>query len=264
MKLWIDFDRRPHVSQWQWQLCTLRTDSSTALTTRPSAVFAIKPLHRCFSPFLPRINSFLRVFRHKLISTLRPRSNYLLTFLKDPTPKNKATNPKKQARQMEPPAAPVLEHEYAEETQGATQQASQYAAYGNAVHPMESPFFGCLQPCNTALRRIDFQKTQPNNAIGRGPTNNFILPGMRISACLALPWCSISPIASFLCAVLTTRFYPFFSLGEQASIIVRSCGMDARIAIPKSSCTTTRRTVPGYVSSPLPQPRARLTPRVRM
>lgn len=83
---------------------------------------------------------------------------------------------------MEPPAAPILEPEYAEETQGATQQASQYAsAYGNAVHPMESPFFGCLQPCNTALRRIDFQKTQPHNAIGRGASNNFILPGMRIS-----------------------------------------------------------------------------------
>ncbi|KAI9455364.1 kinase-like domain-containing protein [Lactarius psammicola] len=82
---------------------------------------------------------------------------------------------------MEPPA-PILEHEYAEETQGATQQASQYASlYANSVHPMESPFFGCLQPCNTALRRIDFQKTQPHNAIGRGPVNDFVLPGMRIS-----------------------------------------------------------------------------------
>ena len=115
---------------------------------------------------------------------------------------------------MEPPTAPVLEHEYAEETQGATQQASQYAAYGNPVHPMESPFFGCLQPCNTALRRIDFQKTQPHNAIGRGPGNNFILPGMRISACLALPWPSILPISSFSCALLTTRFCPFFFGGH--------------------------------------------------
>lgn len=89
---------------------------------------------------------------------------------------------------MEPPAAPILEHEYAGETQGATQQASQYTSfYTNSVHPMESPFFGCLQPCNNALRRIDFQKTQPQNAIGRGPNNSFILSGMRISACVPLP-----------------------------------------------------------------------------
>ncbi|KAH9083330.1 CAMK/RAD53 protein kinase [Lactarius deliciosus] len=76
----------------------------------------------------------------------------------------------------------MSEHEYVEETQGATQQASQYASlYAGSVHPMESPFFGCLQPCNTALRRIDFQKTRPNNSIGRGASNDFVLPGMRIS-----------------------------------------------------------------------------------
>ncbi|KAI0282349.1 kinase-like domain-containing protein [Russula aff. rugulosa BPL654] len=46
---------------------------------------------------------------------------------------------------------------------------------------MERPFFGCLQPCNTALRRIDFVKTQPLIAIGRGANNDFVLPGMRIS-----------------------------------------------------------------------------------
>jgi ser/thr/tyr protein kinase RAD53 len=77
------------------------------------------------------------------------------------------------------PGFPV-EYEYAGETQGATQQASQ-AFYQNDVHPMERPFFGCLQPCNTALRRIDFVKTQPLVAIGRGANNNFVLPGMRIS-----------------------------------------------------------------------------------
>ncbi|KAI0301033.1 kinase-like domain-containing protein [Multifurca ochricompacta] len=85
---------------------------------------------------------------------------------------------------MEPPAAIPLtnEHENVGETQGATQQASQYASYyANSVHPMESPFFGCFQPCNTALRRLDFQKTHPHNAIGRGPGNDFVLHGMRIS-----------------------------------------------------------------------------------
>lgn len=88
---------------------------------------------------------------------------------------------------MEPPAVPISDQEYAGETQGATQQASQYTSfYPNSVHPMESPFFGCLQPCNTALRRIDFQKTQPHNTVGRGPGNDFVLPGMRISACVAL------------------------------------------------------------------------------
>lgn len=79
-------------------------------------------------------------------------------------------------------AVPVfpVEYDYAGETQGATQQASQ-AFYPNDMHAMERPYFGCLQPCNTALRRIDFVKTQPLIAIGRGANNDFILPGMRIS-----------------------------------------------------------------------------------
>jgi hypothetical protein len=78
-------------------------------------------------------------------------------------------------------AVPVFsaEHDYAGETQGATQQASQ--AFYNDAYPMERPFFGCLQPCNTALHRIDFVKTQPLIAIGRGANNDFVFPGMRIS-----------------------------------------------------------------------------------
>ena len=72
------------------------------------------------------------------------------------------------------------ENDYAGETQGATQQASQ-AFYQGDVHPMERSFFGCLQPCNTVLHRIDFVKTEPLVAIGRGANNHFILPGMRIS-----------------------------------------------------------------------------------
>ncbi|KAH9988445.1 kinase-like domain-containing protein [Russula compacta] len=76
-------------------------------------------------------------------------------------------------------AAPGGEYDYAGETQGATQQASQIF-YGNDVHPMDRPFFGCLLPCNTVLRRIDFMKTRPNISVGRGPTNDFVLPGMRI------------------------------------------------------------------------------------
>jgi serine/threonine/tyrosine protein kinase RAD53 len=74
--------------------------------------------------------------------------------------------------------AAVPEYEYAGETQGATQQASQ-AFYQNDA--LDRPFFGCLQPCNTALRTIDFAKTQPHIAIGRGANNDFVLPGMRIS-----------------------------------------------------------------------------------
>lgn len=79
-------------------------------------------------------------------------------------------------------AVPVfpVEHDYAGETQGATQQASQ-AFYQNDMHLMERPYFGCLQPCNTALRRIDFVKSQPLIVIGRGVNNDFVLPGMRIS-----------------------------------------------------------------------------------
>jgi len=78
-------------------------------------------------------------------------------------------------------AAAPGEHEYAGETQGATQQASQVFNI-NDPHGMERPFFGCLQPCNGALRRIDFLKTNPHISIGRGGSNTFILPGMRISA----------------------------------------------------------------------------------
>jgi len=78
-------------------------------------------------------------------------------------------------------AVPVFsaEHEYAGETQGATQQASQF--YQNDAYPVERPYFGCLQPCNTMLRRIDFVKTKPLIALGRGMNNDFVLPGMRIS-----------------------------------------------------------------------------------
>jgi len=91
------------------------------------------------------------------------------------------------------------EHDYAGETQGATQQASQ-AYYGNE-HPMERPFFGCLQPCNTALHRIDFKKTQPLIAIGRGPNNDFVLPGMRISKLMPFFFPFISSL-SFVPAVI--------------------------------------------------------------
>jgi hypothetical protein len=59
----------------------------------------------------------------------------------------------------------------------ATQQAPQ-----DDVYPMDRPFFGCLQPCNSALRRIDFVKTRPIVRIGRGPNNDINFPGMRISA----------------------------------------------------------------------------------
>jgi hypothetical protein len=85
------------------------------------------------------------------------------------------------------------ENDYAGETQGATQQASQ-AFYQGDVHPMERSFFGCLQPCNTVLHRIDFVKTEPLVAIGRGANNHFILPVMRISKfCLSLPSLSSFP-----------------------------------------------------------------------
>jgi serine/threonine/tyrosine protein kinase RAD53 len=73
------------------------------------------------------------------------------------------------------------EHDYVGETQGATQQASQNF-YLSDVHPMDRPFFGCLQPCNSAMRRVDFLKTNPIITIGRGANNNIVLMGMRISA----------------------------------------------------------------------------------
>ena len=94
-------------------------------------------------------------------------------------------------------AVPVFsaEHDYAGETQGATQQSSQ-AFYQNDAYPMERPFFGCLQPCNGALRRIDFVKTQPLIAIGRGSNNDFILQGMRISKqCPSLCFFTPSPLS---------------------------------------------------------------------
>src|SRR5260221_5858957 len=73
------------------------------------------------------------------------------------------------------------EYDYGGEMQGATQDASQ-TFYRNDVHPMDRPFFGCLQPCNSALRRVDFVKTRPIVRIGRGPNNDFTFLRMRISA----------------------------------------------------------------------------------
>lgn len=92
-------------------------------------------------------------------------------------------------------AAAPGEYEYAGETQGATQQASQLFL-SNDIHPMERPFFGCLQPCNSGLRRIDFLKTQPHISIGRGATNDFALPGMRISALALFPVSPFPPLLS--------------------------------------------------------------------
>jgi hypothetical protein len=73
------------------------------------------------------------------------------------------------------------EHDYVGETQGVTQQASQNF-YANKVHPMDWPFLGCLHPCNSKLHRIDFVRTNPIVKIGRGPNNDVIMSGMRISA----------------------------------------------------------------------------------
>jgi hypothetical protein len=97
------------------------------------------------------------------------------------------------------------EHDYAGETQGATQQASQ-AFYQNDVHAMERSFFGCLQPCNTALRRIDFVKTQPIIAIGRGANNDFVFPGMRISKFMPFSF----PLASFPPSSFVPVFFLFY------------------------------------------------------
>jgi ser/thr/tyr protein kinase RAD53 len=102
--------------------------------------------------------------------------------------------------------------EYADggETQGATQQASQYAPFYNGV---ESPFFGCLQPCHSALRRIDFQKTHAQNTIGRGPANDFVLTGMRVSEYPAFFFSGVISLSTFF------KFF-FFSGGEERSLML--------------------------------------------
>ena len=111
------------------------------------------------------------------------------------------------------------EYDYGGETQGATQQASQ-TFYSNDVHPMDRPFFGCLQPCNSALRRIDFVKTRPTVRIGRGPNNDFTFLGMRISA---KPFPPSPPVYSFFLrpSTLCLRVTSVFFLGIQVSPIVR-------------------------------------------
>jgi hypothetical protein len=149
MKLWIDFDRRPHVSQWQWQLCTLRTDSSTALTTRPFAVFAIKPLHRLILPFLPRINSFPRVFRHKLISPFRPRSNIFSPSSriqhpkqKQPTQKNKLDRwslPQRHYRNMNTPRRRRARRSRRHNMQPTATPSTQWRALSLAVSSHVTP-----------------------------------------------------------------------------------------------------------------------------
>ena len=99
------------------------------------------------------------------------------------------------------------------------QQASQ-TFYSNDIHPMDRPFFCCLQPCNSALRRIDFVKTRPIVRIGRSPNNDFTFPGMRISAKPFPPspsffFFSLRP--STLCFRVTSVFWG----GKQVSCIFR-------------------------------------------
>jgi len=88
------------------------------------------------------------------------------------------------------------EHDYAGETQGATQQASQNF-YANDVHPMDRPFFGCLHPYNSKLDRIHFVRTNPIVKIGCGTNNDVIMSGIRMSA---------KPFPSFP----SHFFFPFF------------------------------------------------------
>ena len=79
--------------------------------------------------------------------------------------------------------------------------------YTNDAHPMDRPFFGCLQPCNSALRRIDFVKTSPVVRIGRGPNNDFNFPGIRISAKPLPPSTLHFSFFPFLHPLLTSRVF---------------------------------------------------------
>ena len=60
----------------------------------------------------------------------------------------------------------------------STQQASQPTTSG----ALDAHLWGYLQPCSSALARIDFWKIKPKYTIGRNTeSNNIVLPGMKIS-----------------------------------------------------------------------------------
>ncbi|KAH7928923.1 kinase-like protein [Leucogyrophana mollusca] len=67
-----------------------------------------------------------------------------------------------------------------EQTQQAT-QSTQPASQTTNSADADAHLWGFLQPCSSALRRIDFFKLSPSAKIGRAPDNDVVLPGGKVS-----------------------------------------------------------------------------------
>lgn len=66
------------------------------------------------------------------------------------------------------------------ETQPQTQSTQQEAS--QPINGMDGHLWGFLQPCSSALTRIDFWKINPSVSIGRNEqTNDVVLPGFKVS-----------------------------------------------------------------------------------
>jgi serine/threonine/tyrosine protein kinase RAD53 len=60
-------------------------------------------------------------------------------------------------------------------------QATQEQYFPSQPIPVDGHLWGFLQPCNAALKRIDFLKMNPTYTIGRGAGNDFLLEGFKVS-----------------------------------------------------------------------------------
>jgi pSer/pThr/pTyr-binding forkhead associated (FHA) protein len=80
---------------------------------------------------------------------------------------------------------PPQYEEYVQESQQATQQATQIEGTDSvSIVPQDGQAYACFQPCSASeiVSRIDLVKNKSIYTIGRGPQNDFRLKGMKISA----------------------------------------------------------------------------------
>jgi len=88
-----------------------------------------------------------------------------------------------------PDYEPDLHEEELEQTQ-QTQLSTQQSE--TEPHDPTGHLWGFLLPCSPRLKQVDFWRARPTYTIGRGHDNEIRLPGMRISASIILPQCSLT------------------------------------------------------------------------
>jgi len=110
----------------------------------------------------------------------------------------------------------------------STQQASQSQSQGTDAH-----LWGYLQPCSSALTRIDFWKIHPRYTVGRAAElNQVVLPGAKVSEYR-------SRMRSF-----ESLKHPALTLLAQATSTASSFGTARRRGTQSSPSMTTRAMAP--------------------